>query len=183
MRMVHPFRYDGLSMIALHPERVERDFEAGRVYLLGVYDERSPESHRHYFACIRVAFENLREADAARFPTPNYLRKWALCKAGYCEVREHVAQSAQEAKSIFEMFVTRWHALMSNIWEGGDEEGAFVVQRAGRVIRVHIPHSQSMQAMGKERFEKSKRDVLDVLATLIGVDPTQLSKAGDEHVQ
>ena len=45
-------------------------------------------------------------------------------------------------------------------------------------LRIREAKSQSRASMGKEDFEKSKRDVLDVLAGTIDVTRKQLEDAG-----
>jgi hypothetical protein len=42
------------------------------------------------------------------------------------------------------------------------------------VLTRWTAESQSLHEMGKERFQESKSRVLDILAEMIGVDPTTL---------
>ena len=52
-----------------------------------------------------------------------------------------------------------------------------VVDVEDNVVSMWTPESQSYKAMGKERFNKSKSDVLDWIAKVIGADPADLGKA------
>jgi hypothetical protein len=158
-------------MVPLRPHRVERDYEAGAVYALVPYDERSRESHNHYFACVAAAWATLPEDIAPKFPTADYLRKWALVQARYCKIKTFVGANERDA------------LMVERLFDGDDAltSGDVFVTRHGTIVHVMRPFSQSQKAMGRERFEQSKRDVLDVIAGLIGVHPDQLAREA-EHV-
>src|SRR5258708_29139141 len=68
----------------------ESSFTAGHAYRMIVQEERSHASHRQYFAAVHEAWLNLPEHLQLAFPTEDPLRKYALIKAGFCDVR-HVA--------------------------------------------------------------------------------------------
>ena len=149
------FYFDGDVMVPVVKAACERAYQRGHTYRLAEYDERTMRSHRHYFACIRTAWQNLPEAVAARYPTSEHLRKHALIVAGYADERTIVAADGPNAQVIVSLV------------EAFNEYSVCRIQ--GNVVRVWTPQSQSMRSMGKKVFEQSKQAVLGRLATLIGV--------------
>jgi len=158
-----PFQWTGEEM---RPTRgfaalADKQFVIGEVYVLGEADqERSGASHRHYFASVHEAWLNLPEREAERFPTSEHLRKYALIKAGYCDVRDMVCASKAEA--------VRVGAFVKPM----DPYALVVVSAA--VVRVYTAKSQSHKAMTKRVFQESKDAVLGVLAGMIEVSREQL---------
>jgi hypothetical protein len=144
---------------------VASQFALGEVVLLERAEARSSPSHRHYFACVREAWVNLPEDLAARFPTDEHLRKYALIKAGFCDARSIVCASPAEARRI------------ASFIRPMDDYA--IVTVAHRVVSVFTAKSQAVGAMGRARFQTSKDAVLGMLAQMIGVDPAELLKAGE----
>lgn len=136
-------------------------FGVGEVVVLDQVQARSQASHNHYFSCIHEAWASLPEDMAARFPTEDSLRAYALCKAGFCDVETFVASSKAEAQRLA-AFVNK---------------GQVLVTVSGPTVTRLTPHSQSMRAMGAKAFHDSKAAVLDVIADLIGVSPEDLRSA------
>lgn len=157
---------DGVMVpLRRHAKQCDRQFCIGERYTLVPHEERSHRSHAHYFASINDAWMNLREDLAEQFPTSEHLRKWCLIKAGFCDRRTLVASSAAEAR--------RLAAFVKPM----DEFAIVTVSEA--TVTVYTAQSQSMRAMGKEAFGRSKQAVLDICAGMIGVQPDMLaSKAG-----
>lgn len=135
----------------------------GEVRLLVDHDEPSNATRRHYFATVREAWMNLPEAHAARYPTPDHLRKWALIKAGFRNERSIVCASRAEALRVA-AFIRQ-----------GDTYGVVVV--SGAVVSAYSAKSQRGRAMDKATFAASKEAVLGVLADLIEVAPAALQEA------
>lgn len=134
-------------------------------YRLAVEEERSSNSHNHYFSALREAWTNLADEDAARFPSVDHLRKRALIKAGYHDERSIVCASKAEAQRVA-AFVRPM-----------DEYAIVLVSEA--VVRVLTAKSQSTKAMGKDVFQQSKTAVLETIAAMIGTTPEALkSNAG-----
>ncbi|MFL7901509.1 hypothetical protein ACJ41P_10280 [Azospirillum argentinense] len=158
-----PFRWEGDSFAPMpgFARRCDEVFVVGQVYRLTEEEDRSAASHRHYFACINAAWENLPERLAADFPTPDHLRRYALIRAGYADSRTLVASSKAEA--------VRLAAFVKPM----DSYAVVVVSDA--TVTVWTARSQSAKAMGKKDFQESKDRVLDVIAGLIGTDPATLS--------
>lgn len=149
--------------LASHKRYVADTYGEGEVVTLSPVEERSYASHGHYFALLHQAWLNLPEAYAERFPSEDHLRKWCLIKAGWRDERTTACASRAEAERVA--------AFIKPI-----DDYAIVVAREATVI-VWTAKSQSMRAMGKEAFQKSKDDVLRVLSELIGADVTTLHNA------
>jgi hypothetical protein len=143
-------------------KRADGAFVVGQVYHMEPVEERTAKTHRHYFACINEAWQSLPADFAERFPTPDHLRKFALIKAGFADSRQIVAASRAEA--------LRLAAFIRPM----DEYA--VVSVSGAVVTVWTAQSQSMRAMGKERFKASKDAVLAAIEDLLDLQPGTLGK-------
>ena len=142
--------------------RADAQWVVGERYYVEIRQERSQASHRAYFASINEAFQNLPEDVAERFPSPDALRKYALIKAGYCNSDSIVAGSKAEAQRLAAFVRPR--------------EQFAVVTVKDAVVTVYTAHSQSVRAMGKADFEKSKAAVLDIVAQMIGTTAPALER-------
>lgn len=140
-----------------------QQYAADETYLLGEVEERSEASHKHEFAWLREAWENLPESLADRFPNPESLRKYALIEAGY--YTETRLDAGSHAAAL------RVAAIMS-----ADEPLAMVVVRGPLVVR-RIARSQSKRSMLKGEFQESKTKIMEVVAAMIGVAPAELQRA------
>ena len=141
----------------------DREYVIGEQYRVEVRHERSMASHRHYHAVIADAWANLPEALAADLPSPEHLRKHCLIKAGYCDMQKLVCGDNAEA--------IRAALLMKSM------DTYSICEVAGRVVTVYRAKSQSIRAMGKAEFQRSKELVLSEIGKLIGADPAELGKA------
>ena len=159
---IQRFRWSGEAMLPLYPGAAARQYEKGGVYPLEVREDRSANTHRHYFACINDGWANLPEVHTERFPTSEHLRKYLLIKAGYFDARTIVAASKAEAQRIA--------AFIKPM-----DEFAVVTAREATVA-VYTARSQSVRAMGKAEFQRSKDAVLDELAAMIGVEREALAQ-------
>jgi hypothetical protein len=138
----------------------DRHYVVGEVYPMIVQEDRSSVSHRHYFACINEVFKNLPDEMAVQFATAEHLRKWALVSTGWYEERRLVLSTSAEARKVAAFLRTDDYAVIS-------VAGCVVIERKAK--------SQSMRAMPKGGFQKSKTDVLDFLSNLIGVTTETLA--------
>lgn len=157
------YRWDGDAMIPAAPrfaKQCDKQFVVGLTYTLVPHEQRSSVSHRHYFAAIQGAWENLPEVHAGRFRTSEHLRKWALVQSKFCDERTIVAPSKADALRIA--------AFVQSI-----DEYAVVLVR-GNIVAHYTAKSQSLRAMDKKEFQESKQAVLDICANLIGVDVATL---------
>jgi hypothetical protein len=159
-----PCRWDGEAFVPLarFAKTADEHFVIGEIYHLEEHKERSPASHRHYFAMIKEAWENLPQTEV-RWPTPEHLRKWALIKAGYYDEKQVVCATKAEA--------LRWTPVLI----AASGEYAVVVPR-GPVVTIYTAKSQSMKAMGREAFQASKDAVLAIVADLISVEVSKLDE-------
>jgi hypothetical protein len=141
------------------PTRFRKALDAslvvGERYKLEIIEERSAKSHAHYFAQLHDIWMSLPDHEAERFPTVDHLRAYALIREGFRETRDIVASSKAEAQRIA-AFVRPM-----------DEYAVVIVKDC--VVRVATARSQSMRAMGKSDFQRSKDAVLSYAASLIGV--------------
>ena len=139
-----------------------KQYVVGECYVLGINEARSSASHRHYFAELNKAWDNLPEDKVKRYPSPEHLRKWALIRAGYYNERSIVATDSKQASAI------------AALAEALDEFAVTVVR--GNVVKVYTAKSQADDAMSNEEFQKSKSDVLAILSEAIGVTKKELEK-------
>lgn len=133
-------------------------FGEGEVVSFERHEQVSTASRNHYHACLAEAWSNLPEADE-RFPTVNALRKWALIRGGFCTENSVVCDSPEQAQTIA--------AFM------GNSESTIIVVR-DCVVKKYTAKSQSAKSMGKEEFQRSKSDTLDIVAELIAVKRKKL---------
>lgn len=142
-------------------ERCRNMFKVGGVYTLEAPKGRTRDSHKHYFACINAAWQNLPEDQADRFPSPDHLRKWALVRSGYADETAVVCDTEDAAFKV---------AAMAR-----KLDGYAVITCRANTVRTFTARTQTEQAMDAKDFQRSKEAVLMTLARLIGSDPVQLS--------
>lgn len=156
-----PCTWDGEAMrpLARFAKRCDQEFVVGECYAVSVEHERSQASHRQYFAALNDAWLNLPETDE-RFPTSEHLRKWALIQCGFCDERSAVFQSAEDARKAAALIAPA--------------DDYAVVVHSGPVVKVYTAKSQSVRAMGKDDFQKSKQAVLELVSNLSGTGAADL---------
>jgi hypothetical protein len=142
----------------------------GQVVNIDLDPERSTKSHNHQFGFVGTAWDNLPENTKHEKWAMNTttLRKYALIQTGHCDTEMMAMGSETRA--------LRMQAVMSRI--ATRMEGFAITNIEGTVVYCHTPHSQSLKAMGGERFKRSKQDILEFLANLIGVSPKELAQMG-----
>lgn len=152
------FQWDGDGMVPGKPYQAmaNRHFVVGEWYRLEAREERSARTHRHYFASINEAWKTLPDSIAHRFPSPEHLRKWALCQAGFCDVAEIGFKNRQQAQQV------------ARVLRKMDPYCVILV--ADDAIRVLTAHSQSQSAADKHLFQKQKVAVLHVIDGLLEVN-------------
>lgn len=156
------YQWDGEALKPLRPKMADAYLVVGQTYRMAEHHDRSSQSHNHYFACVQSAWQNLPEKLADRFPTAEHLRQWALIKCGYREETHYACNSDDEAAFLAKVIRQHSEYAVITISEGS--------------LSVYKAQSQSNRAMDKERFQKSKQDVLDLLASMIGVTSEELGK-------
>lgn len=142
------FRWNGEAMEPLprFHNIVNAAYTVGEVYRMDVHEQRSLVSHNHYFATLEDIFQTLPETADERIKSADHMRKFALIRCGYRDEKSIVCSSKAEARRIA-AFV-----------QPMDDYAIVVVQEA--MVVVWTAKSQSMKAMGKDQFQKSKEDVL-----------------------
>ena len=138
--------------------RAGAEFDEGSLYTLAVPSNRSKASHNHYFARIAEIWQTLPESVAMEpwAASAEHLRAYALIKTGWCQTQTHVCMGNAEARrtaNVARRMVTDAH------WR-------LVVAR-GKQVDVYTPQSQKVRLMGKEDFQQSKDDVLELLEKMI----------------
>ncbi|PZQ59257.1 MAG: hypothetical protein DI570_16485 [Phenylobacterium zucineum] len=157
-----PSRWDGEGFYPLprFQRTADEHYVVGEVYHLAVEKERSPKSHRQFFAIIRDVFDNLPESEK-RWPTWEHLRKWALIKVGHCDTQTIVCRSKAEAR--------RW----ANVLMAVDTYAVITIER--NIVMRFTAKSIAFTEVGHRDFQAVKDAVFRELADLIAVDPTTLT--------
>jgi hypothetical protein len=142
----------------------DEQFVIGEEYPLTILEARSRNSHNHYFASLHEVWKNLPEEIAQEFPSPEHMRKWALCKTGYSTMKNFVCETNEHAVSLA--------AFCRSV------DTYAVIELRGNIVRIHEANSQSAAEMGGEEFQKSKQAVFDKLSELIQVPVGQIRREG-----
>lgn len=140
----------------------ERQFAVGEEYPLTLVEQRSMRSHNHYFASVAGGWDNLPENVAKIFPTADHLRRWCLVECNYCSHTHYGFDTPKDAK-VFAKALRRF-----------DEYARITV--SGRHVHVRVAKSQALSSMLRDEFEQSKRDVLDLIAAMIGLAREDLER-------
>lgn len=146
------------------------DLRDGEIVLASVERGRSMASHRHQFAWLADAWQSLPESAHGKpwAETPETLRKHALIATGF---HNHTVIDCGTNAAAERVMAALVAAEMR-------AHGYAVGRVAGPVAQVWTPESQSLAAMGGDRFKESKRAVLEWVAEKVGVAPDDLEKAG-----
>lgn len=150
-------------MTPLRLRQADVFYTDGQIYTLGVVEERSSASHRHFHAAVHQAWLNLPEALSERFPSDVHLRKYATIRAGYCNVKEYAAASNAEA-------------LRVASYVRGLEDYAVVVVK-GSTVQHFTARSTSYRSMPRDEFQAMKTAVMGIISEMVGVTPSELAKA------
>jgi hypothetical protein len=137
-------------------------FGEGESYPMMPLEERSMASHRGYFGEVARAFENLAEEYDGKFPDSEYLRKWALVECGFCTEATYPMDSKRDAMT------------MAAALRKADAYAVITVRE--NIVRVYTAESQSVPSMPKERFDASKKAVLDLISGMARTTPAELKK-------
>ena len=116
----------------------KRQFADGHDYPMVVLEARSRASHNQFFAAVDDAWHNLPEEIAARWPTSEHLRKWALVETGWFDEKFFDCDSPAKAKNLA-VFI-----------RSVDTFGVILLHKNKVIVRE--AKSQSAAAMGKESF-------------------------------
>ena len=140
----------------------QEEFGAGEIVILERNEERTTNTHNHFFASIHEAWMNLPENLADEYPTVEHLRAKALIHTGFSNERAIVCDTAKDAATIAEFI--------------GQSNQYAIVRVSGNVLKVYTAKSQSRKSMNKKEFQASKEAVLGFVAGLVGVSQEQLKE-------
>lgn len=144
---------DGTMVPLVRYKRIcDQQFVVGEEYPLQIVESRNMNSHRHYFATIHSAWENLPEHLSALYPTHEALRAKALVETHFCTERDYVCDTQVKARHL--ATIIRNHSPYS------------VIKVSGNIVKVFEPKSQSLSAMSADEFRASKTAVLDWIESL-----------------
>lgn len=162
-----PMQWTSEGMVPLRQFRrtADQHYVIGEIYAMVEENERSEVSHRHEFAWLKEAWLNLPEAMADEFPTQEHLRKRALVIAGF--YTEQIIDAGTRAAAL---------RVAVGIRARPGEEFS-VVSISGSMVVIRAPKSQSRRAMKGPEFQASKIAIMEVIAEMIGVAPTDLQRA------
>lgn len=124
-------------------------------------DMRDKSALRGFMATVRELWDNIPERleNVPFARSPNAFRKHALIKTGHCDVETYAFASPEEAD----------RKVRSIGYTAKMAHGYAIVKIDGPIIQCITPHSQSLKAMGKEQFDRSKSEVLDFCRGIVGV--------------
>ena len=162
--LLYVWNGEGFEPTPYYRRVAERQFQLGRVYRLEQVEARSWDSHKHYFAVLHEAWQNLPE-DGPQFQSPEELRAWALTHTAFRDTREYRAANRQEALRVAK-YLREGHDYSRIEFDADDP----------RIVRQYIPRSQAVSAMSGREFQLSKEAVLDVLAAKLGVTVEDLKQ-------
>lgn len=164
--MMSPLQYMGEGQFQApigHASRLDKALYIGQSLVWEHINQRSSESHKHYFAVIADAWGNLPEEMATALPSPEHLRKFSLVKCGYCTIVNIACATNADAVRACAQFLAMDTYSVCSIND--------------RLVTVATATSQSMKAMGNKTFQESKNKVLDLISQMIGADATQAGNA------
>ncbi|NIZ63467.1 hypothetical protein DL239_21115 [Sedimentitalea sp. CY04] len=146
----------------------------GEIVNVDLDPERPAKSHKHQFAFVRTAWQNLPEhlKDAPYAKSAETLRNHALIINGYCATEmkaidcERRAERVAGSMSRLAIRISRY--AVTNI--------------EGSVAYCHPPHSQNQRSMGARALQASKQTVVEWMSDLIGVTPDQLANTGKKKI-
>lgn len=145
-----------------------QQYRDAQVYrLVVVDDERNMKSHAHYFAALNEGFKTISERYAGRWDSVQHLREWLLIREGWYNETEIDCGTEKNAQRQLQY-------CTQQIQRRGHYTQVFI---SGSKIIFRDAKSQSREAMDRDTFERSKRDVLDALTHLLDVSRAELDKA------
>lgn len=155
--------WDGSALVL----RSDPGLDVGERVTVEITRARTGQTHRHQFAWVREAWETLPEHVAMQpwAETPETLRKHALIATGYHSKTVLAMESKKAARDV------KAAMLATHSTAHGYALGAVV----GSILTIWTPDSQSYKAMGRERFNESKRAILEWIAAQIEVSPAALA--------
>ena len=141
--------------LARYARQCDAKFVVGVRYVVEAELPRNMQAHKAYFSGLKEIWDSLPDGVAEQFPSSDHMRKHALCRTGYCG----------ETKSVF---TSHRDALLAAAFAIANKQFA-IVDVEKNVVLCWVPESQSVAAMGAERFKASCAEVERYCLGLVGV--------------
>lgn len=147
----------------------DEQFAVHEEYALVEHHGRNMRQHRAYFASLNDCFDNLAEEFDGIYPSAEHLREWALCQTEFCTVTHEAYETRADAiRAAQALRKLAPYAVLSVV---------------GSTLVTKHAMSQSVRAMGKETFEASCKAVLDVVAGMARMTPTEARREGERSTR
>ena len=162
--LLYTWEGDCFKPVPRHAKQCDQQFVIGGRYLMEQVHPRDMVKHKRQFAFVNEGWKNLPEqyADEPWAQSPDHLRYYALIKNGYCHTETFPCGSNAEAM--------RWAARLRS-----DNQYA-IISVKGTLVYRFTAESQSVRAMGAERFYESRKAVMAFVDGLLGVAPGETQK-------
>ncbi len=165
-----PFFWDAedccMRPMANYRDTARKNYVDQQQYLMEEAEERSTVSHRHFFACIRKAWNSLPEDKQDEYPSTEHLRKRALIKCKFYNLKIYTCADAAHANEL------------AGIIQAIDEFALIIV--SDDVVKIYTARSVAPSKMKPEEFQRAKEAVLWLLSDMIGTDVATLKKEGSQ---
>ena len=127
---------------------------------IGEIKRRSIPDHRRLFALIKQAFDNWPEAHEFTPESPEHLRAWLTCKAGWRDATAYDLGERADA------------AVVALALEAGIKaaRGVGFVRVHGRSVAVITPKSIDFRSMGQQEFGLLRDAITDIIKAETGID-------------
>lgn len=149
----------------------DEQFEHGADYSMAAIDERSGNSHDHFFCATREAFDNWPEDYPHALPDEDHLRYHALIATGYYDQVVVYGETAEAANADALKIVRRVPYAEISAFE--------------TVAIVRLPRTMKKQRNGgdmdRAEWQKAKQDCLDFYAAVLGISVDQLREQAKRH--
>ena len=166
------FEWNGEAMVPTSRFIAEanRRYVVHERYMLEETHERNMVKHRRQFAFVKEAWKNLPDCyrDEPWAQSPDHMRRYFLIKCGYSHTETIPCGSNAEA--------LRWLPRLR-----ADNPYAIVTVR-GSLIYRYTAESQSLPAMGAQRFYESRAAIMAEIDALMQVDQGATQKAALTNV-
>ncbi len=133
---------------------------------IGEIKRRSIPDHRRLFALIKQAFDNWPEAHEFTPESPEHLRAWLTCKAGWRKSTP-IQFGSKTDQSLMVLAMTA--AIKA---AGGN---AFVTPH-GTGVAVIAPRSMCFKGMGQQEFGLLRDAITDIIRAETGIDAESVSR-------
>ena len=132
--------------------------------------ERSLKAHRHYFAVIKMAYDNWPEDNEFQPDGPRHLRKWLEVEARH---RDVIEQDMDDPDAMLK-FTNKVIAAASN------HGYARIVSMQGALI-AHVPRSIDFSSLSQEEFTLIANEVYSIIEERTHLSIAQLKLEADKH--